>query len=1140
MMKTILFYIKKRALLFCFLLISLNYVAQSTLATYRFTNNLNADEPSQPSLTYYNSAGVIVVPGTVGGVIYVNQYWIFGGSRMLETDDNGSYIQVLLNTTGLSNINVEFTGEMLKFLFASREKGRLSLLVDYTGTGSSFSSSLLDIDLNTGGGAFDLYDTETKSINLSAAADNNPNLLIRIKVGGYQGVGSLDGEIRIDNLIITSKSPKILVAGYNTPTNLKTIPENAPAATLYGTDFGIVITDDPNAATKTFQIKNDGTAPLVISNISFSGANYTDFLFVPNPATPLPVPDPTNPINSFPATIAKGNYGEFAVKFNPSGDGKRTALLDITSNADPSPYSFYVEGRGATCATDELALRRNTMEISQPVNELLAANPVLSSFNKISGKNGQNAHNTPITPFNNMRLYDHTTLTGVNLFSSSNTSWYTTNGTSTVEFGPVSLTNENGVYISFNLAAFSSNTGTTFLKNDYVQVQVYTPVTAPQPNIWSPVLTVYGNNTSNSLGTADSRYSFAGGLTAIAEYDGDLTPASFYNDTGITKKYSKVKVKVQGTSNIDDLLFRIVAYNNNGNKLWLVDDVAVYSAATVTRKWSATGQWLNRYGNPDTVPNKNIKAIIDANYNTTTNGNINACECEVNSGKNLTVTGSGIVTLQNKLVNYGDGTNVIIQSDGNLIQVENDAVNSGNITAERSVSHINNLPTRMDYVYWSSPVAEQKLRGTDAEGGFSPGTPYNRFYQYAEPTDFFTSTPDINFIPAKGYAIRAEGAPLLDDYSKTYKFKGVPNNGDISINIDRSPNQGVIEHGYNLIGNPYPSNINFDELFTANSLLIYNSAWFWTNNWFTASQQGSNYTVNNYAIYNGSGGNPATSDPSNPFNITAVPNGIVKVGQGFIIQKRNVGGPGSLNFKNSYGKLKDLRVATPGTFYQKDSTPKNRFWLKLISPDDMVNTQLIGYVDGATDGFEQDYDAEIMGMSSDIFYSKLDDKRLLIQGKGDFETTDKVNLGANFFKSGTYTLALDIGEGIFSGSQKVYLKDYETGTLTDLSVNQYTFEAAQGISEGRFEIIYEPQQVLLSEDAAIDNLIVYRDGGDFVVRAQSIKISDLEVYDGSGRLIYKTQPRHTEVRIPGDKLLRGVYILKIDQNGQLTKKKILK
>lgn len=551
--------------------------------------------------------------------------------------------------------------------------------------------------------------------------------------------------------------------------------------------------------------------------------------------------------------------------------------------------------------------------------------------------------------------------------------------------------------------------------------------------------------------------------------------------------------------------------------------------------WSTAANWspgsvlpdLNNCVNIQT--GKNIVVdVVDAQA-----GRLN-----VENGGTITIPANKVLYVQNGINNNdSSGNNFIVKSDGNLIQLSN-ATNTGKITVERNVNDMNNISTKMDYVYWSSPVTGQITKGPL---GFSPGTPNDRFFTYRESNDRFYETGDPTFVLGKGYAVRAEtgtnpdtGLPFTNPYAKDYKFKGVPNNGEISINVVRSPDAGVVQHGFNLVGNPYPSNINFEILYAANSTLIFNNIYFWTNNSFTPNQEGSGYSGNNYAIYTGVGGNPATG------GTLPAPTGIIKVGQGFIIQKRNVGGPAPLIFKNSYGIGQDLRVATPGTFYQKNVAPKNRFWLKLISPDDLVNTQLIGYIDGATDGFEQDYDAEIMGMSSDIFYSKLDDKRLLIQGKGDFETTDKVNLGANFFKSGTYTLALDIGEGIFSGSQKVYLKDYETGTLTDLSVNQYSFEAAQGISEGRFEIIYEPQQVLLTDDAPEDNLIVYRDGGDFIVRAQSKNITDLEVYDGSGRLIYKTQPRHTEVRIPGDKLLRGVYILKIDQDGQLTKKKILK
>jgi hypothetical protein len=64
--------------------------------------------------------------------------------------------------------------------------------------------------------------------------------------------------------------------------------------------------------------------------------------------------------------------------------------------------------------------------------------------------------------------------------------------------------------------------------------------------------------------------------------------------------------------------------------------------------------------------------------------------------------------------------------------------------------------------------------------------------------------------------------------------------------------------GYNLIGNPYPSNINFDDLYASNSTKMYATAYFWTNNDMTVTQQqGSGYSGNNYAIYNLTGGTPA-------------------------------------------------------------------------------------------------------------------------------------------------------------------------------------------------------------------------------------------------------------------------------------------
>ena len=579
------------------------------------------------------------------------------------------------------------------------------------------------------------------------------------------------------------------------------------------------------------------------------------------------------------------------------------------------------------------------------------------------------------------------------------------------------------------------------------------------------------------------------------------------------------------------------------------------NSATATVVVTDVTTW---YGAPDTgswdhgVPTATKKAAIAGSYQTSEGGDFTAKDLTVNAEGSLLIEANGAVTVINEITNQGNGDNFVVESDGNLIQIEDEAVNSGSITAERYVTDMDNvLGTQLDYVYWSSPVTGQDLRA------FSPGTRTNKIFYYNEPTDFFKAVnfaTEPNFVPGKGYAFEAETtangthSPNATGYNETYKFKGTPNNGVISPDVQRSANTGsggTVEHGYNLIGNPYPSNISFPEFYAMNSTKIYNTAWFWTNNLYTQNQQGSGYTPNNYAVWTGTGGAPATStSPANGSGDTFKPDGIVAVGQGFIVQVRpeHIGaGTQQLIFKNkntSNGNM--VRVSTAGHFFNKNDEQKDRFWLKLISSDSIVNTQLIGYIEGATNDFEKDYDAEIMGMSSNIFYSTLEDRKLQIQGKAAFDTSDNVQLGANIFKNGTYTIAIENPEGIFNAGQKVYLKDNLLNRWVDLNSQTYTFEATKGLSEGRFEIVYESPTILGTDAVTKDELQVYRDSGDFVVKAKSKKITMLEVYDASGRLVYTAKPNDTKVLIGGDRLNSGVYILKINQDGVVTGKKILK
>ena len=165
----------------------------------------------------------------------------------------------------------------------------------------------------------------------------------------------------------------------------------------------------------------------------------------------------------------------------------------------------------------------------------------------------------------------------------------------------------------------------------------------------------------------------------------------------------------------------------------------------------------------------------------------------------------------------------------------------------------------------------------------------------------------------------------------------------------------------------------------------------------------------------------------------------------------------------------------------------------------------------------------------------------MIQGKGIFTDTDKVSMGANFFRNGNYTVSLKNTEGIFANGQAIYLKDRQTGAVTNLGEGGYTFAASKGITEDRFEIIYQPENVLATGTADQDALEVYRDGGDFTVRSSHKRIAALEVYDASGRMVYSTNPFRKETVIPGNLLVNGIYLVKTElEDGQRSVKKIRK
>lgn len=579
--------------------------------------------------------------------------------------------------------------------------------------------------------------------------------------------------------------------------------------------------------------------------------------------------------------------------------------------------------------------------------------------------------------------------------------------------------------------------------------------------------------------------------------------------------------------------------------------------------WNLGAQWR-----PSTVPTISKCVIVrtPVELPTGTTGTMGfAKSVIVKSGGTLTISPKSSLTIQNHLKNEAAATDVLVESDANLIQVNNAAANSGNITVQR-----NSRMKRLDYTYWGSPVSGQKLRS------FSPATLNTRFYVYNEANDYFDGifvkntyptdgmypTPTLSltlvqseasydFEKAKGYAVRSPNNFTSSVSDFMGNFVGAPNNGVITININKSANTVIsgntYVHGIDLISNPYPSNIDIDKFFAANPSLQ-KVARFWTNINPNPAMQGSGYPnggfINNYALYTIVGGLPAPSpacEASPSVKCSPTPTNIIKVGQGFLVHVASSVAPGNYNIPITFNN--SMRAASnSGSFFNGKiaNATKDRYWLELKTPLDFVTPLLVGYVEGSTNAYDEDYDAELNVIGADSFYTILDDKKLGIQGRQfPVSTEDVVSLGAIFHETGLHTISLTNKEGVFVNGKEIYLRDKLTNTVTNLSQQSYAFNAQAGEVNDRFEIVYSYRT--LGTDSPVDDkaIIIYKENNDFVIKANET-IKAIKIYDASGKLINKYNANSKEHRVDATKYKSGVYMIDITTSSKHYNKKVIK
>lgn len=183
---------------------------------------------------------------------------------------------------------------------------------------------------------------------------------------------------------------------------------------------------------------------------------------------------------------------------------------------------------------------------------------------------------------------------------------------------------------------------------------------------------------------------------------------------------------------------------------------------------------------------------------------------------------------------------------------------------------------------------------------------------------------------------------------------------------------------------------------------------------------------------------------------------------------------------------------------------RHRVWLNLTNPEGLFKQLLVGYITGATNGWDINYDAESLDANKYAdFYSINEGKKLVIQGRAlPFNPMDTIALGYRSAILGNLTISIDHADGNLA-QKDIYLQDKATGTIHNLKNGPYTFYTNTGIFNDRFVLRYA------SESLGVDDTKNSRSHFFVSVRDRVISITsenallkEAAVFDINGKLLF--------------------------------------
>ena len=562
----------------------------------------------------------------------------------------------------------------------------------------------------------------------------------------------------------------------------------------------------------------------------------------------------------------------------------------------------------------------------------------------------------------------------------------------------------------------------------------------------------------------------------IFENTGTLTATNVTNSGTFANGGSFTATDVNNTEVFENIgTLNVTTMNNEGNTLGdgsytilgdLISSGTFFSAAGAVYMNGTSAQIMTMETanfNNLTINNAASVTLVSTQTVITNNLTINTEKVfKIEADKNLTVTGT--------IDNYGGTSGFILKSNSSgtasLLHDTPDVP----VTVKRYITG-----AAEDWHFLSAPVSNQSISGSwNPSGTYGNGTGYD-LYIFNEPTPCWTYQlnttvaptwpsihPNANFVAARGYLYSTQ-AP-----NPTKEFVGLLNNGTISYPITNESPDPIVE-GFNLIGNPYPSSIDWKSIngWSRTNLIPSGGGydmWIW------------NQAANNYGVYN-SVGNIGTNGVTQH----------IAPAQGYFIRAVS---NGDISLSNA------VRVHTGASYWLKgNKNETNNLKIKITSSEGHGSDEvllLFGYPEneaGALKLFSQNEAAP----SAYLYDLKKD---LSVRYLTDTIENSKVPLHFKAGKDGSYLLSIDSEIGAFD---VLLLEDKKNNSITDLNVNaNYQFKGTVNDDANRF-VLHFKDITVVNESLPVS---IFYDGNEVNVDLTLVnEETDIKVFDMLGRLL---------------------------------------